>query len=142
MRAQPYLFNSPKSFFTAITLPRRFTSTQPKAQNQNPAKDHDVTLPNPPPETRQDKKTKTTAEMDEELKQKMSGIAGDGGEAGIEYEDGQPVAMKRSSFRQSRRADEKRNNAMVKTVEDWYYEENSEYETCYTTPRHMEIAGS
>ena len=25
----------------------------------------------------------------------MQGISGDGGEAGVEYEDGQPVAMKR-----------------------------------------------
>ncbi|KAI0165217.1 hypothetical protein GGR52DRAFT_557989 [Hypoxylon sp. FL1284] len=40
-------------------------------------------------------KKKTTAEMDAELKQKMSGLSGDGGEAGVEYENGQPVAMKR-----------------------------------------------
>lgn len=26
----------------------------------------------------------------------MAGIAGDGGESGVEYEDGQPVSMKRS----------------------------------------------
>lgn len=36
------------------------------------------------------------AQKDEELRQKMSGMAGDGGEAGVEYEDGQPVAMRRS----------------------------------------------
>lgn len=36
------------------------------------------------------------AELDEEMRLKMSGLSGDGGEAGIEYEDGQPVAMKRS----------------------------------------------
>ncbi|KAI0398040.1 hypothetical protein F5Y17DRAFT_454619 [Xylariaceae sp. FL0594] len=36
------------------------------------------------------------AELDEELRQRMSGLAGDGGEAGVEYEDGKPVAMKRS----------------------------------------------
>ena len=40
--------------------------------------------------------TKTQAQLDEELRQKMSGISGDGGEAGVEYEDGQPVAMKKS----------------------------------------------
>lgn len=33
--------------------------------------------------------------MDEELRLKMSGMAGEGGEAGVEYEDGEPVAMKR-----------------------------------------------
>jgi hypothetical protein len=37
---------------------------------------------------------KTVAEMDEELRLRMSGRAGDGGEAGIEYEDGQPVAIR------------------------------------------------
>lgn len=41
-------------------------------------------------------KKKTMAQMDEELRQKMSGLAGDGGEAGVEMEDGQPVSMKRS----------------------------------------------
>lgn len=41
-------------------------------------------------------KRKTMAELDEELRQKMSGLSGDGGDAGIEYEDGQPVSMKRS----------------------------------------------
>ena len=34
-------------------------------------------------------KKKTMAELDEELRQKMSGIAGDGGEAGVELEGGQ-----------------------------------------------------
>jgi hypothetical protein len=36
------------------------------------------------------------AELDQEIQQKLAGIAGDGGEAGVEYENGQPVAMKRS----------------------------------------------
>lgn len=39
--------------------------------------------------------TKTQAQLDEELKLKLSALAGDGGEAGVEYEDGKPVAMKR-----------------------------------------------
>jgi hypothetical protein len=41
-------------------------------------------------------KKKTQKEMDEELKQKMEGISGDGGASGVVYEDGKPVAMKRS----------------------------------------------
>lgn len=41
-------------------------------------------------------KKKTMAELDEELRLKMSGLAGDGGEAGVELEGGQPVSMKRS----------------------------------------------
>ena len=36
------------------------------------------------------------AEQDEELRQKLEGISGEGGAAGLELEDGQPVAMKRS----------------------------------------------
>ncbi|PSN73165.1 hypothetical protein BS50DRAFT_629230 [Corynespora cassiicola Philippines] len=42
------------------------------------------------------KKKKTLAELDKELEMKMKGLAGDGGEAGVEMEDGQPVSMKRS----------------------------------------------
>lgn len=45
---------------------------------------------------RQPIRSKTQAELDAELKMKMEGIAGDGGASGVEYEDGQPVAMKRS----------------------------------------------
>ncbi|KAI9821737.1 MAG: hypothetical protein M1827_002318 [Pycnora praestabilis] len=41
------------------------------------------------------KKKKTMAELDEELRTKMEGIGGDGGEAGMELEDGKPVSMKR-----------------------------------------------
>ena len=36
------------------------------------------------------------AELDDELRLKLEGISGDGGEAGLELEDGMPVAMKRS----------------------------------------------
>jgi hypothetical protein len=41
------------------------------------------------------KPRKTMAQLDEELRMKMEGRAGDGGDAGIELEDGKPVAMKR-----------------------------------------------
>ena len=36
------------------------------------------------------------AELDDEMRLKLEGISGEGGEAGLELEDGQPVAMKRS----------------------------------------------
>jgi hypothetical protein len=39
--------------------------------------------------------TKTFAELDEEIRQKMAALAGEGDAAGVEYEDGKPVAMKR-----------------------------------------------
>ncbi|KAF9740825.1 hypothetical protein PMIN06_004760 [Paraphaeosphaeria minitans] len=42
------------------------------------------------------KPKKTQAELDKELQLKMQGLSGDGGESGVEYEDGQPVSMKRS----------------------------------------------
>lgn len=42
------------------------------------------------------KKKKTMAEIDEELRQKMANMSGDGGDSGVEYEDGKPVSMKRS----------------------------------------------
>lgn len=41
------------------------------------------------------KPKKTMAEIDEELRMKMEGKSGEGGEAGIELEDGKPTAMKR-----------------------------------------------
>lgn len=41
------------------------------------------------------KKPKTVQEADEELRQKLEAISGEGGEAGLELEGGKPVAMKR-----------------------------------------------
>ncbi|KAK4543525.1 hypothetical protein LTR36_005420 [Oleoguttula mirabilis] len=38
---------------------------------------------------------KTQAQLDQELQEKMAGIAGDGGDAGLELEDGKAVSMKR-----------------------------------------------
>lgn len=38
---------------------------------------------------------KTMAQLDEELREKLEGRSGDGGAAGLELEDGKPVAMKR-----------------------------------------------
>ena len=43
----------------------------------------------------ENKHKKSQAELDKELKLKMDGISGEGGESGVEYEDGKPVAMKR-----------------------------------------------
>ncbi|AEO64620.1 48a2c1cd-0a40-40fd-83a8-7c01a2d9c4f4 [Thermothielavioides terrestris] len=43
-----------------------------------------------------DETSKTQAQLDEELRQKLEGISGEGGAAGVEYEDGRPVAMKRA----------------------------------------------
>ena len=43
-----------------------------------------------------EEKKKTLAQQDDEMRQAMEGLSGDGGEAGAELEDGKPVAMKRS----------------------------------------------
>jgi len=40
-------------------------------------------------------KRKTQAELDEELRLKLEGISGEGGSAGIEYEGGKAVGLKR-----------------------------------------------
>jgi len=40
-------------------------------------------------------KKKTQAELDEELRLKLEGISGEGGSAGIEYEGGKSVGLKR-----------------------------------------------
>jgi hypothetical protein len=42
------------------------------------------------------KPAKTMAQLDEELREKLEGRSGDGGAAGLELEDGKPVAMKRA----------------------------------------------
>ncbi|KAK5740838.1 hypothetical protein LTR17_004428 [Elasticomyces elasticus] len=38
---------------------------------------------------------KTQAQLDAELMEKLAGMSDDGGSAGVEYEDGKPVTMKR-----------------------------------------------
>ena len=43
----------------------------------------------------QQKTEKTQAEKDAELREKLEAMSGGGGEAGLELENGQPVAMKR-----------------------------------------------
>ncbi|KAL8712940.1 MAG: hypothetical protein Q9220_002798 [cf. Caloplaca sp. 1 TL-2023] len=47
-------------------------------------------------EVKSSEKKKTVAELDEEIRMKMEGRSGEGGEAGLELEDGRPAAMKRS----------------------------------------------
>ncbi|KAL4817385.1 hypothetical protein BDW67DRAFT_35041 [Aspergillus spinulosporus] len=39
---------------------------------------------------------KTVAQADEELRQRLEEMSGEGGAAGLEYEDGKPQTMKRS----------------------------------------------
>ena len=87
--------------WTAITI-RDFATAHNQGQQTSSQQDHDakpaeqgkseLTATNAKPKPN----TLTTTERDEQLRRKMSGLSGDGGEAGVEYEDGKPVAMKRS----------------------------------------------
>ncbi|KAM0717613.1 hypothetical protein Q7P37_007465 [Cladosporium fusiforme] len=81
----------PLTTITATTtrLSSSASNSDPKAESSSPTSDAGTSTEVP-------KRKKTMAELDDELKQKMSGLAGDGGEAGVEIEDGQPVSMKRS----------------------------------------------
>ncbi|KAL2003218.1 hypothetical protein VTN02DRAFT_4625 [Thermoascus thermophilus] len=63
-------------------------SESEKGDSQNPTKDQD--------QGQGPKKVKTSAQLDEELREKLEAMSGDGGAAGLEYENGKPVAMKRS----------------------------------------------
>ncbi|KAL4867133.1 hypothetical protein BDV12DRAFT_123655 [Aspergillus spectabilis] len=46
--------------------------------------------------SKQRETTKSMAQEDEELRRRLEDMSGEGGAAGIEYEDGKPQAMKRS----------------------------------------------
>jgi hypothetical protein len=66
----------------SIANAKRSTDTK-----DNSAKDREQT------KTKEAKKT--MAQLDEELRMKLEGRSGDGGAAGLELENGKPVAMKR-----------------------------------------------
>ncbi|BDD55154.1 hypothetical protein MAP00_000701 [Monascus purpureus] len=62
-----------------------------------PSNDSNATNnPNKPPKEPEKKRHQTISEADEELRRRLEQMSGGGGEAGIEYEDGKPAAMKRS----------------------------------------------
>ncbi|KAL2056177.1 hypothetical protein ABVK25_003820 [Lepraria finkii] len=83
----PSFYASAKPHKVPIT---RYSSTQtsnsdkPKPETKNENKDR----LNSGADEASKKKRKTQAELDEELRQKLGGIAGDGGEAGVEFENG------------------------------------------------------
>ena len=85
-------------------LPVNARSHSSTASDSNPKSQHTQQEEgNVARQANQDAEVKTTEspkksvlQQDEELRQKMAGIGGDGGEAGVEYEDGQPASMKRS----------------------------------------------
>jgi hypothetical protein len=79
----------------------RSSSTSTSEKNDSSSKTESDTQPSHETADNKSKSSTTTgkktmAQLDEELRLKMAGLAGDGGEAGVELEDGQPVSMKRS----------------------------------------------
>ncbi|RMY55804.1 hypothetical protein D0865_03987 [Hortaea werneckii] len=86
--------------FTPPSAPRSarlFTTTLPRLDGGQPK---DKQSKDTQAETTQDQnkqpQPKSQLQQDDELMQKMKGLAGDGGEAGVEYENGVPADMKRS----------------------------------------------
>ncbi len=70
------------------------SSTAQQRSEENPPNEQKSTTQEAKPEQVK-RKAKTMAEADEEMRRAMEGLAGDGGEAGAELEDGKAVAMKR-----------------------------------------------
>lgn len=86
---------TPRCFSTTSL---RLATTKTQAKSSDHDQQHNKAVEDKAEEAAQKQTSthKTQAQLDDELKQKMSGLAGDGGESGVEYEDGQPVSMKRS----------------------------------------------
>ncbi|KAM7214255.1 hypothetical protein V8F06_010372 [Rhypophila decipiens] len=89
----PYQYHGQRGIHVSTGLTNS-SSTNDQTQQNKPSQDG-VVNQKPVPK-KQTLKQKTMAMLDEELRLKMEGLAGDGGESGVEYEDGKPVAMKRS----------------------------------------------
>ncbi|KZF23179.1 hypothetical protein L228DRAFT_281926 [Xylona heveae TC161] len=66
------------------------SNAKTKEPSQGPVKDESTAEATEKPEK------KSIAEADDELRHKLEGRSGEGGSAGLEYEDGRPVSVKRS----------------------------------------------
>lgn len=79
-------------------LPRdlkiRIGPIQPKEENESSVSSDDNQESHS--STHNPKHKVSIAQADDELREKLESMSGDGGVAGIEYENGKPVAMKRS----------------------------------------------
>ncbi|OBT93339.1 hypothetical protein VE01_08457 [Pseudogymnoascus verrucosus] len=84
--------NAVRYYFFSSTTSRE----QPAKEPTEPTQPVKSSTPEPPAEPVKVKvRSKTIAELDEELKLKLEEISGEGGAAGLEYENGKAVAMKR-----------------------------------------------
>jgi hypothetical protein len=83
------LFSTSSQLYSATTLSSDHSSSPSGSSNpQTGTRQHEES-------TEQQGQKKTVAELDEEMRQKLEGMSGEGGVAGIELENGKPVAMKR-----------------------------------------------
>ncbi|KAK1834062.1 hypothetical protein QBC39DRAFT_344178 [Podospora conica] len=91
-RPHPFTAHPPTTSTSQISQSPYSTDpkTQPSAQQTTNRPNPDLKPSTPPVQQ------KTQSQLDQELREKMEGLSGDGGASGVEYEDGQPVAMKRS----------------------------------------------
>ncbi|KAL8817764.1 MAG: hypothetical protein Q9223_003473 [Gallowayella weberi] len=85
--------NSPRPLRSLQIVRYASSKTEEKPSPEAKLDKEPVTAPQ---EKQSPKHKKTMAELDEELRMKMEGRSGEGGEAGLELEDGKPTAMKRS----------------------------------------------
>lgn len=72
------------------------TEASQDTRDQTVEKHNEPSEPHPTNQSNTQKtKTKTVSQSDAELRERLEQMSGEGGAAGIEYEDGKPVAMKR-----------------------------------------------
>jgi hypothetical protein len=83
------LFSTSSQLYSATTLSSDHSSSPSGSSNpQTGTSQHEESA-------EQQSQKKTVAELDEEMRQKLECMSGEGGVAGIELENGKPVAMKR-----------------------------------------------
>ncbi|KAJ5046605.1 uncharacterized protein L3040_003844 [Drepanopeziza brunnea f. sp. 'multigermtubi'] len=80
--------NSPRKFFDTNAMSGKKQEGQESTEPTTNAKE-------PKEEGEKPKRQKTVLEQDEELKLRLESISGEGGGAGVEYEGGKAVGLKR-----------------------------------------------
>ncbi|OHX01176.1 hypothetical protein CSPAE12_00225 [Colletotrichum incanum] len=90
----------PATRFNAPVFAACLSTKSPPARSEKPENiPRDQTLATPADENaaplNKKKKKKTMAELDEELRLKLEGMSGEGGAAGVEYENGRAEGLKR-----------------------------------------------
>lgn len=80
------------------TIAPRSLPNEPNAVKPKPSQAQPITTDSSSKEASTAKmapRKKTTAELDQELREKLEGMSGDGGGAGVEYENGRAEGLKR-----------------------------------------------